>query len=174
MCDGGNCVTQNKTDGTSCNSGGTCFSGTCAVCGNGIKEGNEACDDGNRSNEDDCLNTCKKASCGDGYVRNGTVVEECDDEHTEWKGKCTDCKRTVYISCVGKSSSWCPSYNGQGMQCVQGYCTPGCSSVSQCPQIPGAQVACGYFCGVGCRDGKCPNGFQCDGGACTVPGADPI
>jgi hypothetical protein len=36
----------------------------------------EECDDGNNSNTDHCLDTCKKASCGDGYVEIGK--EECD------------------------------------------------------------------------------------------------
>lgn len=47
------------------------------VCGNGIVETGEECDDGNSSNADSCLNTCQDADCGDGYVWSGT--EECDD-----------------------------------------------------------------------------------------------
>ncbi len=48
-----------------------------AVCGNGIKEGTEECDDGNAVNTDACLNSCMDASCGDTYIETG--VEECDD-----------------------------------------------------------------------------------------------
>jgi len=47
-----------------------------AVCGNGVRESNEECDDGNAVNEDGCVG-CKLASCGDGVKR--TFVEECDD-----------------------------------------------------------------------------------------------
>ncbi len=47
------------------------------VCGNGLHEGGEACDDGNDDNTDTCLDTCELASCGDGYVR--PLFEECDD-----------------------------------------------------------------------------------------------
>jgi large repetitive protein len=47
------------------------------VCGNGIVEEGEVCDDGNTSNNDACLNTCVAASCGDGYVWTG--VEDCDE-----------------------------------------------------------------------------------------------
>lgn len=50
------------------------------VCGNGILETGEVCDDGNTSNTDSCLNTCRLAVCGDGYVRSG--VEGCDDGNT--------------------------------------------------------------------------------------------
>lgn len=47
-----------------------------SVCGNGIVDFGEACDDGNVSNQDGCINTCEIASCGDGFVRSG--IEECD------------------------------------------------------------------------------------------------
>jgi len=46
-------------------------------CGNGIKEDGEECDDGNDLNTDGCLNTCKLATCGDGFVEAG--VELCGD-----------------------------------------------------------------------------------------------
>jgi hypothetical protein len=48
-----------------------------AVCGNGIPEGSEQCDDGNGDNTDACLDTCETAACGDGFVRAG--LEQCDD-----------------------------------------------------------------------------------------------
>lgn len=54
--------------------------GTVAIpvaCGNSMPDPGEACDDGNMSNEDGCLNSCKNATCGDGYVQTGK--ELCDD-----------------------------------------------------------------------------------------------
>ncbi len=48
-----------------------------ADCGNGVLDGEELCDDGNRDNTDGCLNSCVPASCGDGVIRVG--VEQCDD-----------------------------------------------------------------------------------------------
>ena len=36
----------------------------------------ENCDDGNQDNTDDCITTCRRAICGDGYVHAG--VEQCD------------------------------------------------------------------------------------------------
>lgn len=48
-----------------------------AVCGDGVVEGDEGCDDGNADNLDGCLNDCRQARCGDGVVHVG--VEECDD-----------------------------------------------------------------------------------------------
>jgi cysteine-rich repeat protein len=46
------------------------------VCGNGIKEVTEECDDGNTTSCDGCSATCKIESCGDGVVQCG---EQCDD-----------------------------------------------------------------------------------------------
>jgi cysteine-rich repeat protein len=47
-----------------------------SVCGNGIVEDGEECDDGNLDNTDSCLNICELARCGDGAIQEG--VEECD------------------------------------------------------------------------------------------------
>jgi cysteine-rich repeat protein len=47
------------------------------VCGNGVIEEGEECDDGNPSDTDACPRTCMTASCGDGFVHAG--VEICDD-----------------------------------------------------------------------------------------------
>ncbi len=46
------------------------------VCGDGIVSEGEECDDGNQSNEDDCLTNCHLPFCGDGYLWQGH--EECD------------------------------------------------------------------------------------------------
>ncbi|MEM6927841.1 MAG: DUF4215 domain-containing protein [Myxococcota bacterium] len=47
------------------------------VCGNGLVEDDEACDDGNDRNRDACTNACEEAFCGDGYLWD--QVEQCDD-----------------------------------------------------------------------------------------------
>ncbi len=47
-------------------------------CGNGVVDGDDSCDDGNLSNEDDCKNDCTWNYCGDGFVNAG--VEVCDGE----------------------------------------------------------------------------------------------
>jgi cysteine-rich repeat protein len=51
-----------------------------AVCGNGVVEAGEQCDDGNLVGTDACTSTCRNAVCGDGLVRSG--VEPCDDGNT--------------------------------------------------------------------------------------------
>jgi serine/threonine-protein kinase len=59
------------------------------VCGNGVVEPGEQCDDGNRSNDDACLSTCRFARCGDGFVRTG--VEQCDGGDA-CSGRCLTCR----------------------------------------------------------------------------------
>ncbi len=46
-----------------------------SICGNGIREGAEQCDDGNTNNNDACSNSCRTPVCGNG-VREGS--EQCD------------------------------------------------------------------------------------------------
>ena len=46
------------------------------VCGDGTQQATEACDDGNRVDEDACTNLCALARCGDGIVREGLGVGE--------------------------------------------------------------------------------------------------
>jgi len=47
-----------------------------AVCGNGIVEPGEQCDDGNTTPCDGCSATCKTEACGNGRIE---CAEECDD-----------------------------------------------------------------------------------------------
>ena len=49
------------------------------VCGDGQREGDEGCDDGNDVDTDACRNSCISSTCGDGVVQDG--VEQCDDDN---------------------------------------------------------------------------------------------
>lgn len=59
---------------------------TLNVCGDGIVQGTEECDDGDLDNHDVCLNNCTDATCGDNVVCNsvgcttgpGSGLELCD------------------------------------------------------------------------------------------------
>ena len=71
-------------------------------CGDSNVHSSEQCDDGNLSENDDCLNDCKEAYCGDGKVRsnpeNDANKEMCDagSANGTYAGGCSsDCK-TAY------------------------------------------------------------------------------
>lgn len=68
---------------------------TTSICGNGVVEEGEECDDGNEDNTDDCLNDCREAFCGDGYIHSG--VEECDGDPPQL---CT-------TTCMSEGQSMC-------------------------------------------------------------------
>lgn len=55
-------------------------------CGNGIKQGDEQCDDGNDINNDSCDNFCRIPNCGNGIIEGD---EECDHPTNV---NCVDCK----------------------------------------------------------------------------------
>jgi cysteine-rich repeat protein len=63
------------------------------VCGNGMVETGEACDDGNTDETDECSSECVLASCGDGQVQEG--VEACDDGNTDNTDECAECAAAV-------------------------------------------------------------------------------
>jgi cysteine-rich repeat protein len=74
---------------------------TGAVCGNGVREDAETCDDGNLNNNDACTNACRTAVCGDGFlslfgadgVATGTDNEVCDDGNRVDTDSCTNACR---------------------------------------------------------------------------------
>lgn len=47
------------------------------MCGDGVLEGSEECDDGNNLDNDGCSSICKEEKCGDGIVQ---ANEMCDDK----------------------------------------------------------------------------------------------
>lgn len=62
---------------------------SCVLCGNGVVEESEDCDDANVADDDDCVAGCVSARCGDGHVRAG--VETCDDENDDDTDACAAC-----------------------------------------------------------------------------------
>jgi cysteine-rich repeat protein/predicted outer membrane repeat protein len=71
----GSTTDEGTTSGTTTE--GVSSTGAQSICGNGIPEGDEECDDGNADNHDECLTACLAASCGDGFLNPDS--EECDD-----------------------------------------------------------------------------------------------
>ncbi len=75
------------------------------VCGNGIKESGEQCDDGNTNNYDGCSSTCQEESpvCGNGRIETG---EQCDDGNTNSNDGCSaQCKAETAAITIDKDDN---------------------------------------------------------------------
>ncbi|MEM6990213.1 MAG: DUF4215 domain-containing protein [Myxococcota bacterium] len=70
-------------------------------CGDGQPNGPEACDDGNLSDNDACLDTCEVATCGDGVLHVG--VEQCDDGDSS---NTDSCLNTCVAASCGDGYIW--------------------------------------------------------------------
>lgn len=141
------------------------------LCGNGIVESGEQCDDGNLNNGDGCSSTCliESAVCGDGNIQPG---EQCDDANTTNGDGCNAiCNVEFGYTCTGSPSVCSPAICGDGVvasgeQCDDGNTTngDGCNAV--------CSVEFGFTCSGSpsvCSPGVCGNGVitsgeQCDDG----------
>jgi cysteine-rich repeat protein len=112
------------------------------VCGNGIIDGNDQCDDGNTKPGDGCSPTCQiepgwtcdatgcTEICGDGLVvGHEALAGGCDDGNSVANDGCTNCKVDTSYVCSGAPST-CAKTCGDGKiegseQCDDGNATPG-------------------------------------------------
>lgn len=89
----------NLSNGAMCSyeglSNGVCADGACRaiICGDGVRVGNEACDDGNITPGDGCSSDCQsQETCGNGIVDRARG-EQCDDGNVENGDAChADCQ----------------------------------------------------------------------------------
>jgi cysteine-rich repeat protein len=117
------------------------------VCGNGVVEFGETCDDGNQNNHDACPDgpggTCQDATCGDGFVWAGH--ETCDDGNH-------------------MNGDLCP--DGVGGTCRDATCGDGHVWLGQELCDTGADPLCHDGCHSRCGDGIVNGSFgeTCDDG----------
>ena len=160
---------------TSGSTGGS--SGGAGVCGDGVVDDGEECDDGNDVDTDDCLSTCVAAKCGDGAVFEGT--EECDDGNMVDTDACLN--TCVAAKCgdgvVQEGVEQCDDMNmvdddACSNACVSATCMDKVKNGAEldvdcggpdCPKC-GLGQACGgdADCGVGvCLKNKCVSNKSC-------------
>ncbi|CAG9323067.1 unnamed protein product [Blepharisma stoltei] len=114
--------TNNNTDHNSTDHNSTDNTNT-TVCGNGIVENGEECDDGNTENGDGCSSRCKTESngdvCGDGLT-SPSSNEGCDDGNTNNGDGCSSscqvesgwkCTNTSWIEDPKPSPDTCTKVN---------------------------------------------------------------
>ena len=80
------------------------------VCGNGIKEDGEDCDDGNNVNTDLCTNLCTLPKCNDGILSQGEIcdgdlftIQSCSEYNSNFSSgylKCSSSCTIDYSSCI--------------------------------------------------------------------------
>jgi cysteine-rich repeat protein len=161
-CDGNSNLNSESCSSLGLGSGTLLCSGTCqfdtsscnplAVCGNGIKEPPEQCDDGNTNNNDECSSTCKLEVCGDGIIQNG-IGEQCEGSNLNGK------------TCLEIPYSGSNNFDGGDLKCNAVTCKYDTSLCFECG-VNGVscEQSCGEYntigpqcffsgsCGKNCRD----------------------
>jgi cysteine-rich repeat protein len=169
-----------------------------AVCGDGVVEGDEQCDDANEVADDGCAPGCALPQCGDGLLSAGEACddanlsdddacthlcavpscgdgivspgEQCDDGNVDPLDACDDC---VVARCGDGV------LQGKVEACDDGNLDPhdGCSAICRVNSCGNgvqdrdeAGLDCGGSCGACCMDDAgCEGGSFCFGTACRLP-----
>lgn len=143
------------------------------VCGDGFKNGNETCDDGNSDNTDTCLNTCVAAKCGDSFVQAG--VEGCDDGNSDNTDGCLN--TCVVAKCgdgfIKSGIEECDDGNANNQDtclttCKTATCGDGFvqSNIEACDAGSANSNSTKDACRTTCVNPKCDDGVVDTGEAC--------
>ncbi len=163
-------------------SGADTTNGGAGICGNGVTEGTEECDDGNANDADACSNTCTNGGastasgmggstasggvlCGNGTLDSG---EECDDGDTDDTNACgNDCKGNSVNCGNGKIDA--------NEECDDGnkVADDGCTNVCSLPTCGDGVVQMGEDCDDGMSEfnDKCPDDCKNPGTTSGTGGA---
>ncbi|MGB5213658.1 MAG: DUF4215 domain-containing protein, partial [Anderseniella sp.] len=157
------------------------FTATVILCGNGVLDSGEQCDDGNQASGDGCSVACLNEFCGDGVV-NDSGAEDCEPPGT---ATCTDLCTTRAPIC-GDGFRTPPEACDDGNTSSGDGCTSGCAvelcgdgvinngGVEDCE--PPGTATCTNTCttrGASCGDGfltapeECEDGNTASGDGCT-------
>ncbi len=137
--------------------------GAPALCGDGVREGTEVCDDGDQNNTNACKNDCTANTgndpvCGNG-VKEGT--EQCDDGNTNNTDSCTN-------SCtVNTPPPVCGNGTREGTeQCDDGNTNNTDACKNDCTSNTGNDPVCGN----GVKEGteQCDDGDQNNNNLCRT------
>jgi len=126
--------------------------GQVGLCGDGILDPGEQCDDGNQSDDDECLRTCVWA-CGDGVVN---AVELCDTGITAPNpGACpADCDDNNACTSDTLVGADCQA------ECIHGAITACTNGDGCCPSTCNATTD--TDCSATCGNGVLETGETCD------------
>jgi cysteine-rich repeat protein len=136
------------------------------ICGDGVVDPGEGCDDGNASNQDSCVTGCQPASCGDGFLRPG--FEACDDGNAVGGDGCeADCTLASCGNGLIEGNEACDDGNLDNEDeclntCAAASCGDGFvqAGVEACDDGDASNT---NACVNGCELASCGDGFVQDG-----------
>ena len=149
-------------DGEDCGGGKLCRDGACQqpVCGDGIVEAGEECDDGVNDGSQGCDSSCHFVCVSNDPARNCAPADPCEGTST--------CNDATHLCSPRTPEGDGTSCGGAGEVCAGGRCiASSCASAGDCTPCGAGSIckagACvASACGDGCRDATA--GEQCDDG----------
>jgi cysteine-rich repeat protein len=152
-----------------------CGDNRAPVCGDGVKQGHEECDDGNLEDDDACPSTCQRWRCGDAFVRRD--VEDCDDgaanSDTTPDACRADCRAARCGDGVLDSNEGCEDGNANNNDaclnnCISATCGDGLvqANVEECDDGAGNSSITPDACRPYCRKAHCGDSVRDTGEGC--------